>query len=197
MSAYGGDIERPAGELISFVGTLYDDVDWVVAMRLPLFGADVESAEGPLGDLAEFLSWLADAWPGVLDTRQDVLERIATLPEDLLSAYGLVGLELRVKLLAWQRARRRLRLAVVEEGVFEERPELSEESPLPSAQRSLPRPRRFRRVKRVLRWTSRLLGHADTVLGSLTALVGQAERLKEIKETVEKVSGEVADDIAE
>jgi len=41
------------------------------------------------------------------------------------------------------------------------------------------------------------VSHVDTVLGSLAAVVNQAERLKEIKETVEKVSAEAAEDIVE
>ena len=47
----------------------------------------------------------------------------------------------------------------------------------------------------MLRWVSRMLGHADTLLGSLAALVKESERLKEIKETLEKGSGEVAEDL--
>lgn len=197
MSSHGTDIEPPPSELIHFVTAVYDDVGWVVDMGYPLFRAEVESAEGSLDDLSGFLSWLADAWPGVLGTREEVVERITALPAEALSTHGLAGVELRVKILAWQRARRRLRLAVTEDGEFAEVPDLPEEEPPTTAQRPLPRPRRFRRVKRILKWTSRLLGHADTLLGSLTALVNQAERLKEIKESVEKVAGEVAEDITE
>lgn len=41
------------------------------------------------------------------------------------------------------------------------------------------------------------VSHVDTVLDSLAAVVNQVERLKEIKETVEKVSAEAAEDIVE
>jgi len=53
---------------------------------------------------------------------------------------------------------------------------------------------RFRKTRQT---TSRTLGHADTALGSLVKLVNLAERLQELKETVEKVTGELAEDLDE
>lgn len=194
MSIYDNSSDADRGELLSFVSTVYDDLAWMVDMRYALFPSDLSSEEGSFDDLSEFLAWLADAWPGVFETKAELLQQMSEVPSEVLAYHGLAGLDLRVKLLAWRRARSRLTRAVVEEAEADDAGEVFDDS-AEDPQAPLPRPRRFRRVKKVLKWASRALGHADTVLGSLAALLSQAERLKEIKETVEKVSGEVADDL--
>ncbi|WP_392545265.1 hypothetical protein [Oryzobacter telluris] len=194
MSIYDNSSDADRRELLSFVSSVYDDLAWMVDMRYELFSPDLSTTEGSLDDLSEFLAWLADAWPDVYETRAELLRQMSEVPSEVLANHGLAGLDLRVKLIAWRRARLRLTRAVLEEADAEDSDEVFDDY-AEHPQAPLPRPKRFRRAKRVLKWASRALGHADTILGSLAALLSQAERLKEIKETVEKVSGEVAEDL--
>src|SRR4051794_27724983 len=95
-------------------------------------------------DLSEYAAWLSDAWPNVLETRQDVIGRIRDTRSEVLAAYGLDGLELRVKLILWRRARNQLIRVIVDEGE-----DLSYDSgagTAPSLDPALPRAGRFRRT---------------------------------------------------
>ena len=195
MTMFAGARE-PELSLTSFVVTLYDDLDAIVDMRGPLYFPSGDDDLARLG-LERFVTWLGDAWPSVGASRDEVLRALSDTDAEVLRAAGLTGVELLVKLILWSRARERLIRAILEDGedvtYAEEPPEATSGAP----RRAMPRAGRFRRTKLVLKWVSRALGHADTVLGSLATILNQAERLKEVKETVEKVSGEVSDDLDE
>jgi hypothetical protein len=182
-----GDNDRLAG----FVWTLYDDVDTLVVLRGDLFASTPPAVQ----ELVDFLSNLGDAWPGVAATRDAVIDAVLSLSLIQLTDAGLAGVELTAKLDLWRAARAQL-LDTLEDGEPVGDAVVPQSPPtgvLPE-RRSLPR-RRPRLVKRTCRFISRTLGHADTILGSLSKLVNQSERLKEIKETLEKTSSEVADDL--
>ncbi|HET7725617.1 MAG TPA: hypothetical protein VFK68_13345 [Propionibacteriaceae bacterium] len=194
MTLFAGARE-PELSLGSFVVTLYEDLDAVVDMRTPLFIPSGDDDLARLG-LEGFVAWLGDAWPGVRGSQEELLEALAEADPAVLRAAGLTGVELMLKLILWSRARQRLIAAVLEDGE-DIAPDDQAEPTGQSPRRAIPRAGRFRRTKRVLKWISRALGHADTVLGSLASIINQAERVKEIKETVEKVSGEVSEDLDE
>ena len=188
--------QSPGGEdaltLSAFVWTVYEDLDVLVDMRNALLAPPEGGAELESTGLRAYADLLGETWPEVSETRWEVLTAVDRLPVEVLHRYGLTGLELMVKLELWRRAR-----AVLTEEILTEGEDIYYPSAptAPSPHPPLPAARRFTRTKRVLRWVSRMLGRADILLGSLAALVKESERLKEIKETLEKVSGEVADDL--
>ena len=102
-----GDPDRPWDDaLTGFVWTVYDDTDAIVHMRHALFDPPEEaSGDDTRTSLAACAGWLADAWPTVLGTRDDVIWAVMALPSDQLVAAGLTGVELEIKLLIWRRAR--------------------------------------------------------------------------------------------
>src|SRR5665647_3545794 len=91
-----GDPDRPRDDaLTGFVWTVYDDTDAIVHMRHALFDPPEEaSGDDTRTSLAAFAGWLADAWPTVLGTRDDVIWAVMALPSDQLVAAGLTGVEL-------------------------------------------------------------------------------------------------------
>src|SRR5665647_2202763 len=96
-----GDPDRPRDDaLTGFVWTVYDDTDAIVHMRHALFDPPEEaSGDDTRTSLAAFAGWLADAWPTVLGTRDDVIWAVMALPSDQLVAAGLTGVELEIKML--------------------------------------------------------------------------------------------------
>jgi hypothetical protein len=186
-------------DIDSFVWTVYNDLDDLVQMRFPLLVRPPEewtTGGDDLQRLQQFAGWLGETWPGVMATRDQVIEIVRSLDDDQLASAGLVGVQLDTKLLIWRRARDLLDQALMEYGRDPAEVEPDEPPPGVEPERRIRRFVRLVRAKTVCKWASRALGHADTVLDSLLRLVpGVGETLSELKKTVEKVTGEVAEDL--
>jgi hypothetical protein len=100
MSVYGvSPGQTPQQALASFVWTLYDDIDYVVAIRENVF-------IGP--DMTEVLDALRDAWAPVLSRRTELTNAVLAAPLTGLEAAGLTEPMLGFKLMVWRRARNQL-----------------------------------------------------------------------------------------
>lgn len=116
-----------------------------------------------------------------------------------LAQEGLSGAQLRLKIAVWRRARAAMIAEFNNSEDTESRSDpLPKHAQLPISAEEPPHPRKLpRRVRRALKFTARMLSYANTILGSLAKLAGQFERFKEIKETVERLSDNMADEYPE
>jgi hypothetical protein len=189
--------ETPANEtLATFVLTVYNDIDALVSLRELLFLPPGHTDRYTV----EAVRALGEAWTEVVTDRDSHLAAIFGLSatNDLIQA-GLSGAQLRLKIAVWRRAR----VAMIAEFNNSEDTE-SRSDPLPkpaqppiSAEEPV-HPRKVpRRVRRALKFVASILSYANTILGSLAKLAGQYERFKEIKETVERLSDNMADEYPE
>lgn len=193
--------ERPdhtsAEILAAFVLTLADDLNTVTAhapdlLRRLQFAEPFASATLPA------------AWTEVRETVPGLIREIEALSEASLALRGLTGLQLRMKVTAWDESRRSLveilgeqragemnvelrRDALLEGETLEGAPVFAPPLQVPVVPQSRPWPRRL------LRRLAKTLDYADTILGSITPLVSLLEPLKEYKEIAEKVLGDAAE----
>lgn len=129
-----------------------------------------------------------------------MLDSVDGLSNDTIERHGLYGAELNLKIGLWLESRIRV-IAELRNGE-----ELAAAEPPPSEVPTfrgiqpegpwMPRkmaPKGEGKVRRALRRIAVALGHADNWLDSLIAAMGQHERLKEIKETMERAAGDSAD----
>lgn len=194
------EAETDLQRLTAFVWTVYDDLDALVSLREVLFlTPDRLDAAG-----VEFVRQLEPAWAEVKATRDSVISHLLSPSADeapLFDQHGLTGSQLNAKLLIWRRER------TLANGEFSDSDDVEPrstsdplsqptgvETPEPSFSRKRPR-----RLKRALKWVHRMLTHADTVLGSLVRAFAfaQIEPLKEIKETIEKLAGDISIELPE
>lgn len=174
--------------LASATWRLYDDLG-LNALQLAEAAFD---ARHPLSDQ---LGRLLDAWGEVAGTRETMISAVLALDQSAIVDHGLYGAELDLKLGLWLAARLRL-IEILREGsdvAFE-----IEEPPVDLTPPGDPLPAKKPRrglIKRTLGRLGKALGHADNWLGSLIAALGQNERLKEIKETIERGAGDIADEL--
>ncbi|WP_162940131.1 hypothetical protein [Gryllotalpicola protaetiae] len=190
--------ERPELVLASFTATVYEDLDSVVEMREALFlDRDV------IGDvfdenLVAALEAIAEAWGPVADTRDSFVESLLAATPEVLSFYGLIGLELRAKIIGWEYARGRLEAALDSPNVETVGSDHLLPQPVPPV-RTAGRLRRLLRainrpaVRRVARGVERSLGAADVALGSAVKFIPHHEKLVEMKELLENLAGTFAD----
>lgn len=177
--------------LASFVTTLYEDLDALVSLREVLFLRGY-----PDRYTVEAVRAMGNAWPNVYAERNSRVAEILTYnnTSELVQA-GLTGEELQFKIAVWRRAR----AAAMAE--FEDSDDQQDRSQVPSPStgpsgvtaeqpfwRRLPR-----QLKRALGRVGTMLGCADTIIGSLLRVINQLERLKEFKETVERLSIDISD----
>lgn len=194
MDRPGADGDDRA-QLAGMVWTLFEDLDALSAMRDSLFALDANDSQA--AERAAFLERWGPAWAEIAVTRYALVDAILATDLDGLSAAGLGGAQLTMKLAAWRMSRAQM-LAAFEDG-----------APAPGRPLVLPQweqpPAGVREESRRLRlsvppflrracgWVSSALGMGDVVLGSLAGLVSLAEPLKEGKEILERVAGDVAD----
>jgi hypothetical protein len=177
-------------ELASFVLTLYEDLDALVSLREVLFLSGY-----PDRYTVEAVRAMGDAWSGIDADRSGLVATILTFNNTtaLLQA-GLTGVELQFKIAVWRRAR----TVAIAEFEASDDPEARSQVPSPpvgspgvtAEQPSWPR-KLPRRLKQALGRVGAMLGCADTIIGSLLRIMNQFERLKEFKETVEKLSNDM------
>jgi hypothetical protein len=190
MSVYGvSPGQTPQQALASFVWTLYDDLDYVVAIRDNVF-------IGPA--MTDVLDALRDAWAPVLSRRSELTNAVLAAPMTGLEAAGLTEPMLGFKLMVWRRARNQLAQQLdADPGAGPAPPAGPPAPPPPTGVTPDPPLRRKipRWVKRFLKRLAQALSYADTLLGSLASVVNLAEILKEIKEFVEKLADDTADEL--
>jgi hypothetical protein len=183
-------------DLAVFVLTVYDDLDAIVSLREVLFLPPGRTDQYTV----DAVRALGEAWSEIVDDRDNHVTGILDLDEtDVLAPAGLSGAQLRLKIAVWRRARAAM---ITEFGNSEDAKERSSSRPEPTkfdARAEKPaHPRKLpRRVRVALKLVASMLSYADTILGSLARLAGQHERLKEFKETVERLSGDMADEYPE
>jgi hypothetical protein len=189
--------DSPEVVLASFVWTVYEDVDVFVDQREPLF-SPTRGDEDERQQMREILDTLVLAWPDVFSGRQETVRAVLRQSSSTLSPLGLAGNALRLKMLAWERARDRFERVMVGRYQSDQRASdgpFTEFQSIRPAQRLSLRPRIFRRLSaqaRVrLKRLNALLGYADIPLGSLLALIPLAEPLVEVKQVIEQIAGDL------
>jgi hypothetical protein len=182
--------------LATFVLTLYDDLDALVSLREVLFLSPGHTDRYSV----EVVRALGEAWTEVADDRVNHVTTVLGLSEtNDLSPVGLSGAQLRLKIAVWRRARAARSTEFNDSEDAEPRSSSLPDPTKPEARAEEPRhPRKLpRRVRVALKFVASMLSYADTILGSLAKLAGHSERLKEIKEIVERLSGDMADEYPE
>jgi hypothetical protein len=194
LNAYS---DYPEVILASFVWTVYEDLDVFVSQRAPLFSPTRGDAD-ERAQMLELLNLLGTAWPEVMAQRPLTARAILNLNGDALAPPGLVGNQLRLKILAWERARNRFESVLI--GRYDD-DQLQTENRFAGFTTIRPAPRlNFQqriarrlsaRARTRLRRLNSLLAYADIPLGSLLALVPLVDPLVEVKQLVEQISGDL------
>lgn len=188
--------ETPANQtLATFVLTVYDDIDALVSLREVLFLPPGHTDRYTV----DAVRALGEAWTEVVTDRDGHVTAIFNLNVNGLTQEGLSGAQLRLKIAVWRRARAAMIAEFNNSEDTESRSDaLPKHAQLPISAEQPVHPRKLpRRVRRALKFIASMLGYANTILGSLAKLAGQYERFKEIKETVERLSDNMADEYPE
>lgn len=186
--------EEPEAERVAieaFLRAMFQDVGLVVGLRENLY---------PRGLVPDaFHEHLPAAWEEVLETRQSVIREAREVHFDELRRAGLHGAQLELKLAIWRSARAAAaseldesdESADIEPWVV---PDDDADDEVRRFDVGLPLPPKIPKyLKPFLRLLHRLLDYGDTILKSLKKAIPGGEAIEEIKEILEKLSGDVAD----
>ncbi|HEX4058585.1 MAG TPA: hypothetical protein VHX87_09765 [Galbitalea sp.] len=194
-------VQQPQVVLASFVNTVFDDVDAMMAMLAPLLERSIPRRRRASDESRAFLEGLSRAWESARERRAALTGPVGNLRGPRLERRGLKGSELEAKMLAWDLPRSQLRADLLRRGRTYQ-PEDAITQPNANSHRILPLPRvtafkqflvRRPTLKGILNTASTTLRYANILLGSILKELPGGEFFLEITELIENVTKDVAD----